>query len=160
MNNRQKQPWRMPNSSSKTVRPNWNSRSRSTKNGRAKNAPPAVWRKPVIARKPPPNAFNVVKMAGKLPKSGSIRHPTLYQQQMAQLTGLYQRLKRFEQDNAANLHPVQADFRLNAGFGTYDNVALLIEYGYEVYTKPHSHRVVAFLKKLSGEQAAWTRVGA
>lgn len=84
----------------------------------------------------------------------------LYQQQMAQLTELYQRLKRFEQDNAANPHPVQADFRLDAGFGTYDNVALLIEYGYEVYTKPHSHHVVTFLKKLAGEQATWIRVGA
>lgn len=84
----------------------------------------------------------------------------LYQQQMEQLTGLYQRLKRFEQDNANNPHPVQADFRLDAGFGTYENVALLIEYGYEVYTKPHSHHVVGFLKKLAGDQAAWTRVGA
>jgi len=84
----------------------------------------------------------------------------LYQQQMAQLTGLYQRLKRFEQDNANNPHPVQADFRLDAGFGTYENVALLIEYGYEVYTKPHSHHVVGFLKKLAGEQATWMRVGA
>lgn len=84
----------------------------------------------------------------------------LYQQQMEQLTGLYQRLKRFEQDNATNPHPGQADFRLDAGFGTYENVALLVEYGYEVYTKPHSHHVVAFLKKLAGEQAIWMRVGA
>ncbi len=84
----------------------------------------------------------------------------LYQQQMEQLAVLYERLKRFEQDNATNPHPVQADFRLDAGFGTYDNVALLIEYGYEVYTKPHSHHVVTFLKKLAGEQATWTRVGA
>ena len=84
----------------------------------------------------------------------------LYQQQMEQLKGLYQRLKRFEQDNAANRHPVKADFRLDAGFGTYENVVLLIEYGYEVYTKPHNQHVVAFLKKLTGEQTTWTRVGA
>lgn len=84
----------------------------------------------------------------------------LYQQQMEQLEILYQRLKRFEQENAANPHPMPADFRLDAGFGTYENVALLVEYGYEVYTKPHSHHVVAYLKKLAGEQAAWTRVGA
>lgn len=57
----------------------------------------------------------------------------LYQQQMAQLTGPYQRLKRFEQGNANNPHPVQADFRLDAGFGTYENVALLIEYGWEIF---------------------------
>jgi len=84
----------------------------------------------------------------------------LYQQQMEQLEVLYQRLKRFEQENTANPQPVQADFRLDAGFGTYENVALLVEYGYEVYTKPHSHHVVAYLKKLVGDQAAWTRVGA
>ena len=47
---------------------------------------------------------------------------------MEQLEGLYQRLKRFEQENAANPPPVQADFRLDAGFGTYENVALLVEY--------------------------------
>jgi hypothetical protein len=85
---------------------------------------------------------------------------TLYQQQMEQLMVLYQRLKRFEHDNAANPQPVQADFRLDAGFGTYENVALLVEYGYEVYTKPHSHHVVTYLKKLAGDQADWTRVGA
>ncbi len=83
-----------------------------------------------------------------------------YQHQMEELNRLYQRLKRFEQENAANPHPVQADFRLDAGFGTYDNVALLIEMGYEVYTKPHSHHVVAALKKMVGDQTTWTRVGA
>jgi len=83
-----------------------------------------------------------------------------YQQQLTQLNTLYLRLKRFEQENATNPNPVQADFRLDAGFGTYDNVALLVELGYEVYTKPHSHHVVAYLKKLAGDQPTWTRVGA
>jgi len=46
----------------------------------------------------------------------------------------------------ANLAPVAAEFRLDAGFGTYDNVALLIEMGYKVYTKAHNHRLVTFLK--------------
>jgi hypothetical protein len=85
---------------------------------------------------------------------------TLWKGQAAELTQLYQRLKRFKQENAENLQPVEADFRLDAGFGTYANVALLIEMGYEVYTKPHSHQVVAYLKQLVQEQAAWTRVGA
>lgn len=83
-----------------------------------------------------------------------------YQQQLTQLNCLYLRLKRFEQENATNPDPVQADFRLDAGFGTYENVALLVEFGYEVYTKPHSHHVVAYLQKLAGEQPTWTRVGA
>lgn len=38
-----------------------------------------------------------------------------------------QRLARFQKDNAENLHPVTSCFRLDAGFGTYENIALLIE---------------------------------
>lgn len=82
------------------------------------------------------------------------------QQQLGELNSLYQRLLRFEQENRANLQPLEAEFCLDAGFGTYENVALLIEMGYEVYTKPHSHHVVAFLKKQIDDQTVWTRVGA
>jgi hypothetical protein len=73
---------------------------------------------------------------------------------------LQERLKRFEQDNTANPPPVEAEFRLDAGFGTYQNAALLIEMGYEIHTKPHNHQVVRHLKRSVGEQADWTRVGA
>lgn len=48
---------------------------------------------------------------------------------------LQQRLQRFTAENAANSTPVQAIFRLDAGFGTWENIALLVELGYEVYTK-------------------------
>lgn len=82
------------------------------------------------------------------------------QQQLDELNSLYQRLLRFEQENRANLQPLEAEFCLDAGFGTYENVALLIEMGYEVYTKPHSHHVVTFLKKQIDDQTVWTRVGA
>jgi hypothetical protein len=81
-------------------------------------------------------------------------------QQLSELTSLYQRLTRFEQDNAANPEPADAEFRLDAGFGTYENLALLIEMGYEVYTKPHSHRVVTYLRQQVDDQTAWVRVGA
>jgi hypothetical protein len=40
---------------------------------------------------------------------------------------LQHRLTRFTHDNAANFAAVQAVFRLDAGFGTGDNIALLIE---------------------------------
>jgi hypothetical protein len=81
-------------------------------------------------------------------------------EQQAELARLQQRLARFEQDNATNADPIEAEFRLDAGFGTYQNVALLIEMGYEVYTKPHSHQVVRYLKGNLTEQTGWTRVGA
>jgi hypothetical protein len=85
---------------------------------------------------------------------------TRCREQQAELTLLTQRLTRFEQDNAANPEPVEAEFRLDAGFGTYENLALLIEMGYEAYTKPHSHRVVAYLRQQVNDQTAWLRVGA
>ena len=80
--------------------------------------------------------------------------------QQAELAALYQRLLRFEQENATNSEPVEAEFRLDAGFGTYENVALLIEMGYDLYTKPHSHKIVASLKQQIDDSTAWTRVGA
>ncbi len=72
---------------------------------------------------------------------------------------LQRRLERFEQDNASNPDPVEAEFRLDAGFGTYENLTLLIEMGYEIYTKPYSHRVVDYLIRQTNDQTAWERVG-
>src|SRR5437763_326011 len=80
--------------------------------------------------------------------------------QQTELAYLYQRLLRFEQENAANAEPIEAEFRLDAGFGTYENVALLIEMGYEVYTKPHSHKIVTYLKGQVDDTTVWTPVGA
>jgi hypothetical protein len=80
--------------------------------------------------------------------------------QQDELKRLRERLACFERDNETNLAPVEAEFRLDAGFGTYENVALLIEMGYEVYTKAHNHRVVTFLKGQTHPETLWTRVGA
>ncbi len=73
---------------------------------------------------------------------------------------LRQRLERFRQENLANKEPIEAEFRLDAGFGAYHNIALLVEMGYEVYTKPHSHKVTQALRSKADGFAAWTRVGA
>lgn len=72
---------------------------------------------------------------------------------------LQARLKRFEQENADNPSPVEIRFRIDAGFGTYDNIALLIEMGYEVYTKLHNHKAVQALQKTLATDTAWTKVG-
>jgi hypothetical protein len=63
-------------------------------------------------------------------------------------------------ENETNPAPVWAEFRLDGGFGTCDNVALLIEMGYEVYTKAHNNQVVAFLQGKTAARTRWTRVGA
>jgi hypothetical protein len=78
----------------------------------------------------------------------------------AEKAGLQERLKRFEQDNASNLEPVEAECRLDAGFGSYQNVALLIEMGYEVYTKSPSQQLTNFLRRQIDASTSYTRVGA
>lgn len=73
---------------------------------------------------------------------------------------LQQRLIRFQQENDANSNPVQAVFRLDAGFGTWENIALLIEMGYELYTKACSPQTSqAFVAQLPNP-TAWMQVGA
>jgi len=72
---------------------------------------------------------------------------------------LQQRLKAFEADNQSNIFPIQAVFRMDAGFGTRENVAWLIEMGYEVYTKPYSDWLTPRLKLETHAQTNWTQVG-
>lgn len=77
----------------------------------------------------------------------------------AQVAQLQARLRRFEGENASNVAPVQAVFRLDAGFATWDNVALLIELGYEVYSRPYNQKVRAALLRRTSPATAWTHVG-
>lgn len=77
-----------------------------------------------------------------------------------ELAVLQQRLARFDLENAENPAPPEMEFRLDAGFGSYENVALLVEMGYEVYTKPHSHQVVVYFQRKNSSETVWTRVGA
>ena len=72
---------------------------------------------------------------------------------------LRKRLAQFERENVENPQPIEACFRLDAGFGTYDNIALLIEMGYELYVKLHNHKIVEKLKQSVTPETAWTRVG-
>jgi hypothetical protein len=72
---------------------------------------------------------------------------------------LQTRLQRFEQENAHNPTPGQICFRLDAGFGSYENMALLIEMGYELSTKLHNHTAVRVLLRWIRPENVWTRVG-
>jgi hypothetical protein len=78
---------------------------------------------------------------------------------LEQEKALRKRLERLEQENAENSQPVEACFRLDAGFGTYDNIALLIEMDYEIYVKLHNHKIVRMLRKKASDETAWVRVG-
>ncbi len=82
----------------------------------------------------------------------------LLAEQSAQQQRLQQRLAQFELDNRSNPQPVPAVFRLDAGFGTYENLALLIEMGYEVYTKLQNWKVLQSLRQQVPPDARWTEV--
>jgi hypothetical protein len=75
------------------------------------------------------------------------------------LTALESRLEQFIAENRSNRAPVRAIFRLDGGFGSGENLAWLIEMGYEVYGKAISDKVTGALKKRVTNQRAWTRVG-
>lgn len=80
-------------------------------------------------------------------------------EQIAVLTDLMQRLKRFQAENAANQAPIQAVLRLDAGFGTQANVSLLIEMGYELYTRPYGTWLSGELHQRIQGGVNWQRVG-
>ncbi len=71
---------------------------------------------------------------------------------------LHQRLEQFEQENAANAFPIRATFRLDAGFSNRENLAWLIEMGYEVYSRPYGNWLLPRLKQQVGDQP-WQPVG-
>jgi hypothetical protein len=77
----------------------------------------------------------------------------------AELLHLEQRLEQFLEDNRTNPWPIRAIFRLDGGFGSGPNVALLIEMGYDVYTKAKNHQVVRALRRRVTRSTAWARVG-
>jgi hypothetical protein len=72
---------------------------------------------------------------------------------------LQERLTLFHQENLANSAPIQAVFRLDAGFGTWENMALLIEMGYELYTKAFNPKTFQTLAAQLPDPAPWVRVG-
>jgi hypothetical protein len=101
------------------------------------------------------------RLAKKVPKLET--HLARHEREIAisevQESLLQRRLEQFEADNRANRYPIQADFRLDAGFGTRENVALLIEMGYEVYTKPFADWLLPRFKRRAVGRSDWTRVG-
>ena len=77
----------------------------------------------------------------------------------AELWELERRLEQFSIDNHSNPAPIRAIFRLDAGFGSGANVALLVEMGYQVYTKAKNHQVVRSLRRRVSPSNSWARVG-
>lgn len=76
----------------------------------------------------------------------------------AEHTLLEERLARFIEDNRTNPWPIRAIFRLDGGFGTGSNVTLLIEMGYEVYSKASNYQTARALRRRAGSKP-WLQVG-
>jgi hypothetical protein len=86
-----------------------------------------------------------------------------HEAQLAEATQLVNRLqqhaKQLLADNATNPHPIRAIFRLDAGFASRENIAWLIEMGFEVYTKSRTASVRDTLTAQVTAETTWTRVG-
>jgi hypothetical protein len=77
----------------------------------------------------------------------------------AELEQLEQRLNQCMEDNRSNPWPIRAIFRLDGGFGSGSNVALLIEMGYEVYSKATNYKTIEALQRRLSATSSWARVG-
>ncbi|KKK98952.1 hypothetical protein LCGC14_2637620, partial [marine sediment metagenome] len=62
-------------------------------------------------------------------------------------------------ENQNNLHPVRALFRVDGGFASQENIAWLIEMGYDVDTKARSTGVRNGLIAALSPETVWQRVG-
>jgi hypothetical protein len=72
------------------------------------------------------------------------------------------RLARFQAENAAQPAAPQCHLRIDAGFSSGENLAELIERGYDVETKSANDRLVQALRRRAATLTAdeqWTRVG-
>ena len=77
----------------------------------------------------------------------------------AELDHLQRRHDQLVGDNLTNANPIRAIIRLDAGFGSGTNVALLIEMGYELYGKPTNYRVTTTLRGKIRPGMTWKQVG-
>jgi hypothetical protein len=72
---------------------------------------------------------------------------------------LQKQLAQLVADNAANPTPVRAVFRLDGGFVSYENIAWLMEMGYDVYLKSRAAAVRDRLLAAVTPETVWQRVG-
>jgi hypothetical protein len=108
----------------------------------------------VLARRIPRNEQTLEKAQRRLGKAQTNLDRQEALQQQAQ-----ERLERFQQDNRCNPDPLPMVIRLDAGFGTWENLGLLIEMGYEVYSKAFSAQTVQVLFQQFGVTSQWEQVG-
>jgi hypothetical protein len=86
-------------------------------------------------------------------------HRERAQAQAAERDRLRARCERFHEENARQPHPPRCRIRMDAGFGTGENLTELLELGYEIETKSGNAALVRALQNQVSEATEWTRVG-
>jgi hypothetical protein len=87
------------------------------------------------------------------------RHEARYDAAKAAVDRLQRHYQQLLADNAANLNPIRATFRLDGGFTSHENLYWLIEMGYDVYTRGRFPKVRDALTDLVTAETEWRRVG-
>jgi hypothetical protein len=87
-------------------------------------------------------------------------HHTYLQELTARVTELKTWLAPLEADNRTNPDPPVCEVRMDSGFSGGEQVAGLIEMGYQVNTKAPSDKTTQVLRKQVSAKTTWTRVGA
>ena len=77
----------------------------------------------------------------------------------AEVDRLRHHLQQLRSENERNPHPVRALFRIDGGFASQENIAWLIEMGYDVLTKARSSAVRDDLIAALSPETVWQRVG-
>lgn len=87
------------------------------------------------------------------------RHEAGYDVAHAEVKRLQAHYQQLVADNAANPYPIQATFRLDAGFTSHEHISWLIEMGYDIYTRGRFTTVREALSAAVMPETAWTQVG-
>jgi hypothetical protein len=86
-------------------------------------------------------------------------HRERAQAQAAEGERLRERCERLRQENARQPQAPRCKLRIDAGFGTGENLTALLELGYEIETKSGNAALVRTLQNQVCEATPWTRVG-
>lgn len=86
-------------------------------------------------------------------------HTAQYDEAEQRVTQLHQHQEQLLADNGANPAPVHAVFRLDSGFASRENIAWLMEMGYDIYSKGKSRALPDTLSAMVTPETKWTQVG-
>jgi hypothetical protein len=87
------------------------------------------------------------------------RHEQTLHDAGAEVERLRSHHQRLLEENHTNAQPIQALFRLDSGFASRENIAWLMEMGYDLYTKARSAHLPNRLAAAVTPASLWQRVG-